>query len=221
MQKKTNITDEIYSYVLKYGVKEHSILKELREYTNILNTKNIQIQLEVGQLMALLAKMINAKHYLEIGVFMGYSSLNMALAMGDNSIIYALDNNQQHLDIAAKFWAKASVSDRIKPVYGQAIESLEKLLAENKINYFDIAFIDANKKSYKEYYEYCYSLVRPGGLVLIDNVLFYGEILEQHPAGFVKAIKDFNQFIYNDSRVDISLLPIADGLTIAYKKETS
>lgn len=220
MSKKVEISDALYEYALKYGVHEHPVLNDLRQFTVAGVAKpHMQISPDQGQFMGLLAKIIRAKKYLEIGVFTGYSSLVMALAMGSDAMVFALDNSLEHLEIAKQYWDKAGILKQFEVMHGSALDSLEALVQQNRHNYFDIAFIDANKTDYLEYYEYCYQLVRPGGLILIDNVLFHGQVLEEHPQNFVQAIKEFNQFIYTDKRVDISLLPIADGLTIAYKKE--
>lgn len=220
MSKKIEISDALYEYALKHGVHEHPVLSELREFTILKVTRpHMQISPDQGQFMGLLAKIIHAKKYLEIGVFTGYSSLVMALAMGQDATVFALDNSLEHLDIAKQYWDKAGIIKQFEVMHGSALDSLKILVEQNKHSYFDIAFIDANKTNYREYYEYCYQLVRPGGIILIDNVLFHGQVLEEHPQNFVQAIKEFNQFIYTDKRVDISLLPIADGLTIAYKKE--
>lgn len=217
MPNKTIISDELLDYAIKYGVHEHVVLKSLREYTHTLSNAQMQISPEQGQFMALLAKIINAKKYLEIGVFTGYSSLVMALAMGQDSSIYALDNNEAYVNTAKTYWEQVNVDKNITTVIGSALDSLEALHKEHD-NTFDIAFIDANKSDYKAYYEHCLKLTKPNGVILIDNVLFHGQVLEDNPPKFVQAIKEFNDYIYNDSRVDISLLAIADGLTIARKK---
>lgn len=214
---KTEITDELYQYALKYGVREHPVLARLRDETAKLPRSIMQISPDQGQFMALLAKAIKAKSYLELGVFTGYSSLVMALAMGSEGKVTALELNDEYLKTAKKFWAEAVVENQISVILGDALTSCAKLV-ESNIK-FDIAFIDANKSDYLAYYEYCYQLVRPGGLILIDNVLFYGKVLEPKLNGVVKAIKELNEFIIKDDRVDVTLLPFADGLTIAYKKE--
>ena len=220
MSKKAEISDELYAYALEYGVHEHPVLEALRQFTiTKVAQAHMQISPDQGQFMGLLAKITQAKKYLEIGVFTGYSSLAMALAMGKDATVFALDNSLEHLEIAKQYWDKAERLNQFEVMHGSALDSLETLVKQNKQDYFDIAFVDANKADYLKYYEYCYQLVRPGGIILIDNVLFHGQVLEEHPQNFVQAIKEFNQFIYSDKRVDISLLPIADGLTIAYKKE--
>ncbi|MFN7095641.1 MAG: O-methyltransferase, partial [Burkholderiales bacterium] len=145
--------------------------------------------------------------------------LVMALSMGKSSSVFALENNEAHLAIAESFWLKAGVHDQIKVFKHNALDSLAQLVNEQYSNSFDIAFIDANKADYLSYYNYCYQLVKPGGIILIDNVLFHGRVLEANPPKYVRAIQEFNHYIYQDKRVEISVLPIADGLTLAYKKK--
>lgn len=216
---KTVITDEVYNYAIKLGVHEHLVLAELREHTATMTNAIMQIPQDQGQFMGVLAKAIKATKYLEIGVFTGYSSLAMALHMGKYSQIFVLDVSEDYTNIARQYWKKAGVDNQITLIIDDALISLDILSKSAHRGTFDIAFIDANKSDYIKYYEYCYDLVRTGGIILIDNTLFYGEVASAHPTkNFVKAIQEFNQYIYNDTRVEISLLPIADGLTIAYKK---
>ena len=216
---KTNISNELYEYTLNISIKEHPVLKKIHEFNLTLTTGKMQIAPEQGQFMGLIAKITKARKYLEIGVYTGYSSLCMALAMGKSGKIYALDSNQEHLNIAQKFWQQADVDSQIINICGDGVNSLDKLLTHEHIATFDIAFIDANKRDYIQYYECCYQLIKAGGIIMIDNVLMAGKVLEDNPPAFAKAIIEFNQFIYNDTRIEISVLPIADGLTIAYKKE--
>ncbi len=213
---KTVLSEELYQYAVDFGVREHSVLIKLRNETAKLSNRQMQISVDQGQLMGLLAKMIGAKRYLELGVFTGYSSLSMALAMGTDGHVTALDLNNEYLKIAREFWSEANVEKQIRVIVGSAISSCAKLIANSE--QFDIAFIDANKTDYPAYYEYCYQLVRVGGLILVDNVLFKGAVLEEKPSNSALAIKKLNEIIKNDPRVDICMLPIADGLTIAYKK---
>jgi predicted O-methyltransferase YrrM len=214
---KTVIGDTLYQYAIDYGVREHHVLTKLRIETAKLTNSHMQISPDQGQFMGLLAKITGAKHYLELGVFTGYSSLAMALAMGADSTVTVLDLNNEYLQIAHNFWVEAGVDNQIRVIEGAATESCAKLIAEHKE--FDIAFIDANKTDYPAYYEYCYQLVRIGGLILVDNVLFHGQVLAEKPSNSALAIKKLNELIKNDTRVDICMLPLADGLTIAYKKE--
>lgn len=219
MQKKIDISNELYQYAINVSVREHTVLQQLRVETAKLTNAVMQTPQYQAQFMGLLAKMTNAKRYLEIGVFTGYSALAMTLAMGSKGQTIALDNNKDYLKIAHTFWELAGVNNNIQVIEGNALESCKQLLESGHENFFDIAFIDANKTGYLNYYEYCYQLVRPGGLILIDNVLFFGEVLKDKPSNSARAIKQLNDFVYQDPRVEISLLPIADGLTIAYKKE--
>lgn len=215
--QKTFIDSKFYEYILNNSVyKNHPTLIKLKKYTQTINNSHMQISEDQGQFMSLLGLITNAKKYLEIGVFTGYSSLLMALTLGEDSIIYALDNKQNYIDIAKSFWQEANVEKQITALIDDAKISLEKLIYEHKET-FDIAFIDANKNNYKYYYEYCLKLVKPKGIILIDNTLFHGEVLNKN-SKIGNVISEFNNYIYNDNRVFISLIPIADGLTIAYKK---
>ncbi len=214
---KNSFDPELYQYALNFGLREHPVLTALRAETAKMARSVMQIAPDQGQLMGLLAKLTGAKRYLELGVFTGYSALVMALAMGKDGRVTGLDINSEYLKTAHKFWQDAGVNGQINVIVDEALKTCAKLLAAGE--QFDIAFIDANKTDYMAYYEYCYQLVRHGGLILIDNVLFYGEVLAPKPSNSAVAIKQLNEFIKNDSRVDICLLPIADGLTIAYKKE--
>lgn len=213
---KTIISNELYQYAIDFGVRNHPVLEKLRIETSKLTNSHMQISVDQAQFMGLLARMISAKRYLELGVFTGYSSLAMALAMGPDSQITALDLSSEYIKIASKYWVEANVDKQITVIEGPATSSCAKLIAENE--QFDIAFIDANKTDYPTYYEYCYKLVRVGGIILVDNVLFHGHVLQECPSNSVRAIKQLNELIKNDLRVEICMLPIADGLTIAYKK---
>lgn len=216
---KTIITDEVYNYAIKMGVHEHPVLTELRLHTSTMSNAIMQIPEDQGQFMGVLAKAIKASKYLEVGVFTGYSSLAMALHMGENSQIFALDVSEDYTNTAREYWKKANVDSQITLMIDDALNSLDVLHKSAHRGTFDIAFIDANKSDYIKYYEYCYDLIRDGGIILIDNTLFYGEVANPNQTkSMIKAIQEFNQYIYNDTRVDISLLPIADGLTVAYKK---
>ncbi len=216
---KTQLTSELYNYCLEKGVREHPELLKLRQATANLANKQMLITPDQGAFMALLAKLISAKKYLEIGLFTGYSALWMALAMPIDAKITALDISDEHLDLAKKHWQQANVEDKINVVIAPAEATLARLLYQ-EINSFDIALIDANKSSYIDYYEYCLKLVRPGGLIVIDNVLMYGGVLEANPVkNYIKVLQRLNDLIVNDDRVDICLLPIGDGMTLARKKD--
>ncbi len=219
MTRKTlNITDQIYDYLLSVSLKETDVQRELREETAKQPQAMMQISPDQGQFMALLVKLMGAKKIIEIGVFTGYSSLCMALAMPDDGHIVACDINKEYTDIARQYWRKAGVADKIELVLAPAIRTLDKLLAQGEQGTYDFVFIDADKPEYPDYYERSLQLIRKGGLIAIDNVLWYGK-----PADPVEkdkdtlAIRKFNQKLYQDSRVMISMLTIADGLTLALK----
>jgi predicted O-methyltransferase YrrM len=180
----------------------------------------MQISPEQGQLMGLLVQLIGAKKCLEIGVFTGYSALAVALNLPDDGRIVACDVSDEFTSIAREFWQSAGVSDKIDLQIAPALETLDRLLANGEASSFDFAFIDADKNNYAAYYDRCYQLVRQGGLILVDNVLWYGRVADPMMDGDkrTQAIKQLNQQIYHDDRVQISLIPIGDGLTIARKK---
>jgi len=218
MANKSFIDEILRSYILQYGIRDLPILKELREETSILHNARMQITADQSQFMSFLAKITKAKKYLEFGVFTGYSSLSMALAMGDDSQTICLEKNSNYIQIAQKYWSKAKVDHRIKVLHDEAINSCEYLLNNNYVNYFDFAFIDSDKNNIIKYYEYCLLLVKSGGLILIDNVLFHGEVARENKSSFAANIHELNKLIQMDDRVEMSLIPIADGLTLVYKK---
>ena len=211
------ITGDIYEYLLSVSLREPDILRELRLETALDEKANMQISPEQGQFMALLVKLLGAKHTLDIGVYTGYSSLCIGLALPEDGRVTACDINAEWTETAKRYWRKAGVADRIDLHLAPAQQTLEALLPEAK-DHFDFAFIDADKAGYDMYYEYCLQLVRPGGLVAIDNVLWDGAVAD--PANNdpeTVAIRALNAKIHADRRVEVSLVPIADGLTLARK----
>ena len=179
----------------------------------------MQIAPEQGQFMALLVQLLGVKKALEVGVFTGYSALRVALAMPADGRLVACDINPEYTAIAQRYWAAAGVADRIDLRLGPALDTLNHLIDAGEANQFDFAFIDADKANYSNYYERVLQLVRPGGLVVIDNVLWSGRVAD--PAvqdSRTKALRQFNQRLYQDDRIVLSLVPIADGLTLALKK---
>lgn len=219
MTRKTlTINDQIYDYLLSISLRETDIQRELREETAKHKMAMMQVSPDQGQFMALLVRLINAKKIIEIGVFTGYSSLCMALAMPADGQIIACDINQEYTDIARKYWEKAGVSKKINLVLAPAIQTLDNLIEHGEAGTFDFAFIDADKPEYPDYYERTLKLTRSGGLIVIDNVLWYGK--PANPAEKDKdtrAIRNFNQMLYNDKRIQLSMLSIADGVTLALK----
>jgi predicted O-methyltransferase YrrM len=207
-----NLTDDVVAYVHEYGVREHPVLAALRERTAPLPEHNMQIGPDQGAFMALLVKLIGARRILEIGTFTGYSSTAMALAMPPDGRMLCCDVSREWTDIARRAWADAGVEDRIQLRLAPATETLATLTDKS----FDLSFIDADKPNYDAYYEGCLRVVRPGGLILIDNVLWSGDVA--NPAvenDNVRAIRALNAKIAADERVDHVLLPLADGLTMA------
>ncbi|WP_422461465.1 MULTISPECIES: class I SAM-dependent methyltransferase [unclassified Endozoicomonas] len=213
------LNDTLYQYIYNVGLREHPALKELRELTSHHPYRMMQISAEQGQLMAMLAKLSNARRTIEIGVFTGYSALSVALALPDDGELIACDISSEYTDIAKPFWEKAGVSERIKLHLAPASETLDQLIRNGELNQFDMAFIDADKTGYDVYYEQCLQLIRPGGLILIDNVLWSGRVADAEASDEdTAALKALNRKIHDDDRVDMMILPVSDGLTIAIKR---
>jgi predicted O-methyltransferase YrrM len=214
------LSDALYQYLLANSVHEPEILTQLRAETARHPLVNMQVSPEQGQLMGLLVKLIGAKKCLEVGVFTGYSSLVVALNLPDDGRLIACDVSDEFTSIARKYWQQAGVNEKIDLHIAPALETLDRLLADGEAGTFDFAFIDADKNNYAAYYDRCFQLVRQGGLILVDNVLWYGRVADptMNEDNRTQAIKDLNQQIYHDDRVQISLIPIGDGLTIARKK---
>ncbi len=214
------LSDNLYQYLVANSVREPEILTRLREETAAHPLVNMQISPEQGQLMGLLVQLIGAKKCLEVGVFTGYSSLIVALHLPEDGKLIACDVSEEFTSIACKYWQEARVSNKIDLKIAPALETLDRLLANGEAGTFDFAFIDADKNNYAAYYDRCLQLVRQGGLILVDNVLWYGRVADPMMADDkrTQAIKQLNQQIYHDDRVQISLIPIGDGLTIARKK---
>ena len=214
------LSDRLYQYLIANSIREADILTKLREETAQHSLVDMQISPEQGQLMGLLVRLIGAKKCLEVGVFTGYSSLAVALNLPDDGRLIACDISDEFTSIAQRYWQEAGVSEKISLHIAPALETLDRLLANGESETFDFAFIDADKNNYAAYYDRCFKLVRQGGLILVDNVLWYGRVadpaMDADPR--TQAIKQINQQIYHDDRVQISLIPIGDGLTIARKK---
>jgi predicted O-methyltransferase YrrM len=211
------ITEKLYEYLLSVSLREPDVLRELREETALDESANMQISPEQGQFMGLMVKLLGARRTLDIGVYTGYSSLCIGLALPEEGRVIACDVNREWTAMAKRYWRKAGVEDKIELHLGPAQQTLERFLGKEGDS-FDFAFIDADKINYDIYYEYCLQLIRPGGLIAIDNVLWKGTVAD---AGVhdedTEAIRTLNQKIHTDPRVEISLVPIADGLALARK----
>jgi len=218
-KQTTGFEKTLADYIQSISLREPDILRELREETAKLSMAQMQISPEQGQFMALLVQLMGAKKTLEIGVFTGYSALAVALALPDDGKVIACDISEEYTAIAKDFWARAGVSEKIDLRIAPALETLEKLITDGETGSFDLAFIDADKRNYENYYERALTLLRPGGLILIDNVLWSGKVIDPTITDKqTQAIREFNQKLHQDSRISLSLIAIADGLTLALKR---
>jgi predicted O-methyltransferase YrrM len=214
-----NLDDRLYRYLVDHSVHEPEVLTALRLETALHPMAQMQIAPEQGQFMALLVQLLGVKKALEVGVFTGYSALRVALALPPEGKLVACDVSEEYTAIARRYWEAAGVADKIDLRIAPATETLDQLIAAGETNSFDFAFIDADKSSYPIYYEQVLQLVRPGGLIALDNVLWSGQVAD--PAvqdRRTNTLRALNDAIYNDDRVVASLVPIADGLTLAMKK---
>ena len=220
MSNKTfTMSDTLNAYMQSISLREPDVLTRLRTETSGLSMSMMQIAPEQGQFMQLLVKALGIRRAIEVGVFTGYSSLCVALAMPDDGRIVACDVNKKWTDIARRYWKEAGVDNKIELRLAPALETLDNLIGEQLQNKFDFAFIDADKAGYKDYYERILVLIRPGGLIAIDNTLWSGSVAdESNQTEDTRAIRDLNRHLHADERVDISLLPIGDGLTLALKR---
>ena len=217
--KTLGLDINLSEYLQQVSVRETAVLKQLREETEKQPMAIMQIAPEQGQFMALLVQLMGAKKTLDIGVFTGYSALVVALALPSDGQVIACDVNEETTQIAQQFWEKAGVAHKIDLRLAPALETLEQLIAEGQNNTFDFAFIDADKSNYDNYYEKALWLVKPGGLIAIDNVLWGGKVADSDVKdNHTQKIRNFNQKLHEDPRIVLSMLPIADGLTLALKK---
>ncbi|SMF96434.1 Predicted O-methyltransferase YrrM [Methylomagnum ishizawai] len=216
--KTVPVTDTLYAYLLANSLREPEVLRELREETARHPRGGMQIAPEQGQFMALLVALTGAKNLLEIGVFTGYSSIRLALALPAEGCITACDISEEYTQVARRYWERAGVADQIDFRLGSALETLDGLIAEGRAGQYDLAFIDADKTNYDAYYERALELLRPGGLLLLDNVLWGGKVADPAVSDpDTLALRALNAKIHADPRVVPSLLPLADGLTLALK----
>jgi len=213
------MTDALHGYLLDHSLREPPALAALREETAALPRSRMQIAPEQGQLMALLVKLIGARACLEVGTFTGYSALAVALALPADGRLVTLDIDPDTTRVARRHWAGAGVDGKIELRLGPATESLEALLAEDGPGSFDAAFIDADKPNYDAYYEAALELVRPGGLIMIDNVLWSGRVADaSNRDPDTEALRALNTKLRDDARIDLVMLPMADGLSLARKR---
>jgi predicted O-methyltransferase YrrM len=220
MRKTVNFSDAVFDYLVDMGVREHPVLKTCRERTAAMGGVSImQIAPEQGAFMAMLARLMNAKRYIEVGTFTGYSALSLGLALPEDGHVDALDISEEYMGVARGYWAQAGLSRKITGHVGPALATLDRMLAEGMQNRYDFAFIDADKTGYDAYYERMLKLVRPGGLIAIDNVLWSGKVVDAgDTSADTAALRALNAKIKGDQRVDTVLVPIADGIFMCRKR---
>ena len=213
-----NLNESVLEYVRKNSLRDNPVLRELRAETARMPRASMQIPPEQGQFMYLLARLMRAKNTLEVGVFTGYSALCTALALPPDGHVLGFDLDEAALELARRYWKRAGVESKIRIRVADARRALRELAAEAPGAY-DLAFIDADKESYDEYYESTLTLLRPGGLVIFDNTLWSGKVADRGASDpETEALRKLNAKLVSDERVDLSLLPVADGLTLALKR---
>ena len=212
------IAPELYDYILSATLREDALLAELREETVRLPEGGMQISPDQGQFMGLLVKLVGVTRAIEVGVFTGYSSLCVARALPHDGLLVACDISVEYTDIARRYWDRAGVSGRIDLRIGPAAETLERMIASGEGETYDFAFIDADKGTYLWYYELCLQLLRKGGLLLVDNALWGGYVADPGRSDDITlTLRELNTLAGRDSRVEVSLVPIGDGLLFARK----
>jgi predicted O-methyltransferase YrrM len=217
--RSISLTDSLYQYLLSVSLRESQLLLDLREETSVMPAGRMQISPEQGQFMALLMRLIGARRCLEVGVFTGYSSLSVAMALPDDGRIVACDVSEKWTTIARNYWRAAGVEHKIDLRLAPAVETLDGLIASGQAGAYDAAFIDAGKPNYLAYYERVLVLLRSGGLVLVDNTLWGGKVADKEYSDVdTVALRHFNEVLHADARVDLSMLPVGDGLTLARKR---
>ena len=217
MGKNLEITTLIEEYIEKFSYSLHPIQKEIISYNESLgDIKRMQIAVSQCHFLQLIIKVSNSKKILEVGTFTGLSALSMSLALPDDGKLIALDKNVETNKIAIDFFKKAKQEKKIKTIIKPAIESIEELKKEN--NYFDIVFIDADKDNYKKYYDNTLELIKKNGLIIIDNVLWHGEVADKYNnEKYTNIIRDFNEHVKNDKKTEQVIIPLGDGFTVCRK----
>lgn len=214
-----SVTEDIHDYLIAHSVRESEVLARLRSVTSVMPDARMQIGPEQGQFMQLLVRLIGARRCIEVGVFTGYSSLAVALALPEDGRILACDVSDKWTAIAQQFWREAGVEQKIELKLQPAGRTLDEALAAGGAGKYDFAFIDADKTGYEAYYEQLLQLLRPGGLIAIDNTLWSGRVADDKDQDAdTVALRRLNDKLHRDERIDLSLVPIGDGLTLARKR---
>jgi predicted O-methyltransferase YrrM len=216
-RRTLTLDDRLHDYVLAHN-REHPELAKLRTATASHPRANMQISPEQGALLQMLVRLTGARHTIEIGVFTGYSALSVALALPDDGRLLACDISDEYTRVGLPYWQQAGVAHKIELRLAPALQTLDAVLAAGEAGRYDFAFIDADKANYDGYYERCLQLVRPGGLIAIDNVLWSGRVAAESTDEDTVALQRLNRKLHGDERIDLSLLPIGDGLTLARRR---
>lgn len=219
MSRRTiDLDDTLYQYLLDHSLREHPAQAALREATRTHPQAQMQISPEQGQFMALLVWLMGARNTIEVGVFTGYSTLSVALALPDDGRILACDISDEYTRVGKPYWEQAGVAGKIDLQLAPALQTLDAHIAAGEAGQYDFAFIDADKSGYDGYYERCLELLRAGGLIAIDNVLWSGRVAIPADDEDTAALQALNDKLHRDERVDLAMLPIGDGLTLARKR---
>lgn len=220
MSNRTHtMSADLRAYLVDVSVRETDTLARLRDETRPLQCSGMQVSPEAGAFLALLVEMIGARRVIEVGTYTGYSALAMALALPEDGELIACDINPETTAIGQRYWRSARVDHKISLRIAPALETLDGLLAEDQAGGWDMAFIDADKVNYLAYYERCLTLMRPGGVIAVDNVLWGGSVIDpEDDSDSTQAIRAFNAAVRDDDRVSVSLVPIGDGITVARKR---
>lgn len=213
-----NLDDTLYDYLLAHSLREHPEQAALREATRTHARAGMQISPEQGQFMQVLVKLIGARRAIEIGTFTGYSALTVALALPADGKVLACDISDEYTSVGKPYWRRAGVAGKIELVIAPAAETLDARIATGEAGHYDFAFIDADKTGYDGYYERCLQLVRTGGLIAFDNTLWGGDVARPAHDDDTRALQALNDKLHRDERIDMALLPIGDGLTLARKR---
>ena len=213
------INDDLYDYLLTVSLREPVILKRLREETAKDKLSNMQIAPEQGQFMAFLVELLGVRRAIEIGTYTGYSALWIALSMPDDGRLICCDVSEDWTAVTRRYWLEASVDSKIDLRLAPALDTLDEIIQSGQSGSFDFAFIDADKQNYESYYEHCLQLLRPGGVIAVDNTLWDGAVADpSNDEANTRAIRNFNQKLLQDQRISLSLVTIGDGLTLARKR---
>ncbi|MEE2657190.1 MAG: class I SAM-dependent methyltransferase [Candidatus Latescibacterota bacterium] len=217
--RNNNISEKLGDYILAHTLRDRPELKALREETAQLPNAGMQISPDQGQLMALLVRATGARRAIEVGTFTGYSAMVVAAALPDDGVLVACDISEEYTSVGRRHWERASLTSKIDLRIGPAAKTLDAMIAAGEAGAYDMAFIDADKENYPNYYERCLALLRRGGLILVDNVLWGGRVVEpDNDEESTVAIRKLTEMMHGDKRIDFSLLPVGDGLSLAVKR---